>query len=217
MIWQGNAFQSLAWVHAGVDHGFSGVFPSNRPVELVQLDQCHSARVVVFEEERVLSDALERADGAIARRGICGERVRALSVRTADCVPVLAYGEHYVGVVHAGWRGLGAGILQCAAKLFADRGETSVSWLIGPSAGPDSYEVGEDILVKFCFAPAYRPVGSGKVLLDLATSARLALIEASQSPSRIEAVSVDTMADPRFYSYRREGANTGRNISWVAI
>ena len=68
-----------------------------------------------------------------------------LAVLTADCLPVVLASpeEGTVAVVHAGWRGLAAGILASAVALFEDPAE--VRAVLGPSIGPCHYEVGEDV------------------------------------------------------------------------
>src|SRR5262249_34581102 len=107
--------------------------------------QKHGARIVRAGPSRAGAgftdpdEALGDAAGMrTPRKGV------AIAVPTADCVPV-ALADPSTGrlaVVHAGWRGVAAGILRAALHAFANAGE--VRALIGPAIGPDHYEVGED-------------------------------------------------------------------------
>ncbi|WP_158879750.1 peptidoglycan editing factor PgeF [Rhodanobacter sp. L36] len=142
-----------------------------------------------------------------------------LAILTADCLPVLfcsADGSE-IGAAHAGWRGLAAGVLEATLTQLRSPRDQLIAWL-GPCIGAASYEVGEEVRAAFvtddasaaqCFE-ASRP---GHWLCDLASLAR----------RRLEAVGVqqihgggfDTHADERFYSYRREGARSGRFASLI--
>jgi YfiH family protein len=145
----------------------------------------------------------------------------ALAVLTADCLPVVvaARDASSVAVIHAGWRGLVAGIIPSVVGSLPGRATGYVAW-IGPGIGADAYEIGEDVAEAVRrsgpLAEAYlRPGGrSGKYQLDLAGLAVRQLGDAG-----IEGVgrsSACTWSDPRFYSYRRDG-ETGRQATLVWI
>jgi hypothetical protein len=144
-----------------------------------------------------------------------------LAILTADCLPVLfcSVDGSEIGAAHAGWRGLAGGVLEATlAQLHAPR-ERLMAWL-GPCIGARSYEVGEEVRAAFvdhaaaadCFAPT-RP---GHWQCDLSALACQRLIAAGVS--RIYGGGLDTLTDPRFYSYRREGARSGRfaSLIWLA-
>ncbi len=145
-----------------------------------------------------------------------------LTILTADCLPVLfcAADGSEIGAAHAGWRGLAGGVLEATlAQLHAPR-ERLLAWL-GPCIGAASYEVGEEVRAAFvdhdaaaaaCFA-ATRP---GHWRCDLAALAHQRLTAAGVN--RIYGDGLDTLTDPRFYSYRREGARSGRfaSLIWLA-
>ena len=67
-----------------------------------------------------------------------------VAVRTADCVPILVWGEAVVGAIHAGWRGLAAGIIPKAIEMLA--GEGPLQAVVGPAICMDCYEVGEEVV-----------------------------------------------------------------------
>lgn len=148
-------------------------------------------------------------------------------VLTADCLPILVcdrFGDE-VAAIHAGWRGLCAGVIESAlAQMQAATSDLHV-W-IGPAIGGDAFEVGEEVLQRFLSSHLIEPnmVGSfcrphpnrqGKYLIDLAGVAahqlrRCGVAHVTQSE-------LCTFTDPaRFYSYRRDG-ETGRMAALIWI
>jgi polyphenol oxidase len=142
------------------------------------------------------------------------------TILTADCLPILlaAYDGSEVAAIHAGWRGLAAGVIEaCIAKLRT-RPVDLLAWF-GPAIGPGAYEVGPDVRNVFVqhareAEMAFRAASNDRFLADLYFLARL----------RLQAVGVRsiygghlcTFSDPqRFYSYRRDGASTGRMASMI--
>ncbi len=137
-----------------------------------------------------------------------------LAVLTADCLPVVfadARGE-VVAAAHAGWRGLADGVLERtveAMRALASSEADVCAWL-GPSIGPDAFEVGNEVRERFCdldphaaraFAGGER---QGKWLADLPALARLRL--AGIGVHRVAAADRCTVRDTAdFYSYRRDG------------
>jgi YfiH family protein len=142
-----------------------------------------------------------------------------LAILTADCLPVLfcAADGSEIAAAHAGWRGLAAGVLEATLTQLRSPREQLLAWL-GPCIGATSYEVGEEVRAAFvahdaaaveCFEPG-RP---GHWLCDLAGLARLRLNAAGVH--RVHGGGFDTLTDTRFYSYRREGARSGRFASLI--
>ena len=99
----------------------------------------------------------------------------------ADCMPVFFADEDasVVGVAHAGWRGLAAGVLDATIDAMGVAPEKLVAWL-GPAIGPRVYEVGEDVHAAFPEKEAFAPNRPGHWLMDLyaIARARLALVDA---------------------------------------
>jgi hypothetical protein len=165
-----------------------------------------------------------------------------LVVTFADCVPVLVVGRHHrrrtrIALVHAGWRGMLAGIVHKAALMVSahEAAETAaregdlVAAVIGPSIGPCCFTVDRGVGEKFAhtfpgtYAPAHgggedrrgRPTPSGRV--DLWLAAERQLTAAGLEPSHIVNLRLCTSCDPRFYSHRRDEGLTGRQaaIAWI--
>ncbi len=145
----------------------------------------------------------------------------ALAVLTADCLPlvVAARDGGTVAVIHAGWRGLVAGIIPRVVGALPGRATGYVCW-IGPGIGADAYEVGEDLAeavrrlgpeAEGCLRPGHR---AGKCQLDLAGLAVQQLKEVGIE--RVRPSSACTWSDDRFFSYRRDG-ETGRQATLVWI
>jgi hypothetical protein len=140
-----------------------------------------------------------------------GDPTLLLSVRTADCVPVLLAGGGRVAAVHAGWRGVVAGVVTAALRGF-DR-PADVIAAIGPSIGPDAFEVGPDVAAEFRrvfgrLAPV-RPAAGDKALVDLKGAIELQLRAAGVT--RLDTTDCCTVTDEAtFFSHRRERGITGR-------
>ncbi len=158
-----------------------------------------------------------RRRGARQRRPSPTPRSRAsrgvvCAVLTADCLPVLFADRAgtAVGIAHAGWRGLAAGVLEAtvAALARSARPRELVAWL-GPAIGPAAFEVGADVRAAFCErrpgrAPrASRRTAPGKWHADLYGLARRRLARAGVT--RVHGGGLCTYTDDaRFFSYRRE-------------
>jgi len=150
----------------------------------------------------------EHADGqATALAGI------APIVLSADCLAVALASSRSVAMVHAGWRGLAAGVLErgVLALRELDGGEDAELFAaIGPGAGVCCYEVGEE--VHEAFAQRAR---NGRNI-DLRAIARSRLLDAGVR--RIADVEECTICDERYFSHRREGNRAGRQagVAWLS-
>lgn len=192
------------------------------------LEQIHGAGIVRAED--VLAQAQAggpptRADASVTDRvgTVC-------VVLVADCMPVLLCDEagRAVGAAHAGWRGLAAGIVEQTARRVAALAGTEPGALhayLGPSIGPDAFEVGPDVRDAFmngvdgaqrdATANAFvgHPKHSGKYLADLPALARLRL--QALGVTRIVGGDLCTVTQrDRFYSYRRD-RDTGRMAALI--
>ncbi len=182
------------------------------PAHVRRVKQVHSARVVVVGDDA--TESIE-ADALVSR----GEE--AVAVQTADCLPVLV-GDRRTGAVsaiHAGWRGVVAGIVPNALEVLA-RSRQDVVAAIGPCIGACCFEVGEDVAEKIVTASdptiVVRRAGE-KAFVDLRRAARIQLARAGIANERIEDVVRCTYCEEDlFFSYRRDGANAGRLISAIA-
>jgi YfiH family protein len=133
---------------------------------------------------------------------------RAMLLLTADCMPIaIARAEGVrpaVEILHAGWRGLLAGIVAAGVRAVGAHGLVAA---IGPSIGPCCYEVGEEVAAPFREAFGEDVAHDGR--LDLWTSAERALRAAGVE--RVERCNLCTSCDGnRFFSHRRDHGRTGR-------
>lgn len=183
---------------------------TDRARRLVLGRQIHEAAVATHRASAADPDV----DGVDAH--VTDRHDLAVGVLTADCVPVILLAPWGVAVVHAGWRGLHAGVIGAAGQaLLALPGaaadlSTAVG-LIGPCAGPCCYEVGNEVLAAFAGQPRGRAEGR---FVDLPVLAEQALVAAGVG----EVVQADrcTICDPRYFSHRASGGITGRQagIAW---
>ncbi len=179
------------------------------PAEPVWLEQVHGVRVIKADQ----AQGLETADASFTDQShtVC-------AVLTADCLPVLFCGDggDVIAAAHAGWRGLQAGVLKTTLQAMQCK---AVSVWLGPAIGPNHFEVGDEVRTAFCddqtnHAKAFKANGSGKWLADIYRLARLQLAELGVN--HIYGGDFCTVSEPqRFYSYRRDGATTGRMASLI--
>jgi YfiH family protein len=170
--------------------------------------QCHSARVVEASRTPVDADGLLTSESGLA-----------LSVFTADCVPVLLAAPGAVAALHAGWRGLAERIVATgAAQLAAHAGAPPhrlVAW-IGPAIGACCYEVSEEVAERVAAA------GAADVVLPHHPRPHLDLPGAARA--QLEAAGVEDVrwlrhctgcAPQRWWSHRRESGQAARNYALV--
>jgi YfiH family protein len=179
--------------------------------------QVHGAvvRCVVEEQEekkeRATSD-VEEADGqATALRDV------GAMVLTADCLPIALGSSGAVAMLHAGWRGLAAGVLEEGVSALRrldgsqEEEEGEMLAVIGPGAGACCYEVGPEVRLALTGAcePARRRI-------DLKAIARERLLAAGVAG--VLDARACTICDERFFSHRREGARAGRQagVAWLS-
>ncbi len=180
------------------------------PSRPLWLSQVHGRRVV----DASAAEMGTEADGAYALTAgvVC-------AVMTADCLPVLFCDRSgtRIAAVHAGWRGLCAGVLETAVEALATPAAELLAWL-GPAIGAGRYEVGDE--VRSCFLrvdrqaeSAFRPGRPGHWLADVYELARQRL--RSCGVRRIYGGGYCTYEQSSiFFSYRRDGV-TGRMASLI--
>ncbi|WP_368562664.1 peptidoglycan editing factor PgeF [Pseudoxanthomonas sp. UTMC 1351] len=142
-----------------------------------------------------------------------------LAILTADCLPVVFAADDgsAVGAAHAGWRGLAGGVLENTVAAMDVAPERLIAWL-GPAAGPQAYEIGQEVFDAFVSrdaraASAFVATRPGHWKVDLYALARQRLADAGVT--RIFGGDLCTISDSqRFYSHRRD-ARTGRMATLV--
>jgi len=143
------------------------------------------------------------ADGQLTERPGIG-----LLVLVADCLPIALRGPGGLAMLHCGWRGLAAGIIDRAADRVG-----AIEAVIGPGIGPCCFEVGPEV------AAAFEDLGPGirdGRMLDLPEAAERLLRRAGAG--RVERARLCTCCEERdFFSHRRDGGTTGRQagIAWI--
>jgi YfiH family protein len=190
---------------------------SGDAVGVVQVKQVHGA-TVAFAQDASRRAGCE-ADALVARAA--DGRV-AVGVRVADCVPVLIASADTgdVAAVHAGWRGVTAGVVAAGVKALGGGGLVAA---IGPCIGACCFEVGRDVADAIARAAPGAPIiapyphaSPDKVFVDLRAAVRHQLREAGVDPARIEDVSGCTRHESvRFHSFRRDGKDSGRMLAAI--
>jgi hypothetical protein len=198
-----------------------------RGEDLHQAVQVHGARLVVAGDDASVTRGLE-ADALVAEPG----SGRAVAVRVADCVPLLLADPESgrVAAVHAGWRGLVAGVVTAAVHHLTaapDAGPAGrLLAAIGPCIGRCCFEVGADVAAKIAGASAGSVVHPGRddgsrAFVDLRGAVRVALSRLGAAEDRIEDV---PSAGPEgctrcqaaeLHSYRRDGDASGRLLAVI--
>jgi hypothetical protein len=195
------------------------------PTEPIWLKQTHGNEVSTPD-----SRSHHASNPVVADAAVTNIPDEVLVIMSADCLPVLFSNADgtVIGAAHAGWRGLCDGILESTVSeilMLANQSSAQdlIAWM-GPAIGPESFEVGEDVVGHFqesglhdlhkCFLPiANKP---GKYLANIYQLAR----------DRLKKVGVNAifggdlctvMDGERFFSYRRDGV-TGRfaSVIWIS-
>lgn len=183
------------------------------PSSPLWLQQVHGTVVV----NEVQAQNQPEADGSYTK-----EVDKVCAVMTADCLPVLFCNESgtQVAAIHAGWRGLAAGILEKTLECFECKNEAILIWL-GPAIGPNTFEVGLPVYEAFCqkhpeALHCFKKLeieGQDKWHADLYSLARLRLNKAGVQ--KIYGGERCTFTDEEhFFSYRRDGI-TGRMATCI--
>ena len=195
--------------------------------QLLLPHQTHTNRVALVDAPLMEMDSSERyahlqnVDALVtALPRVC------IGISTADCVPVLLYDpqNHIIGAAHAGWRGMVGHIIAHTIEHMRSLGTNprDLRAVVGPCIGPDSFEVGEEVVDAFLqakFPPAIVRRGFfRRPHIDLWAAA---VHELEQSGVPLEAIlvsGIDTYACPdRFFSARRLGIQSGRIYSGIVL
>jgi len=207
---------------------------------LTWLNQTHGAGVLEIDLVPGSQTASCSADAALTENS-----GQACAVMTADCLPILIAKSQFRAVlaIHAGWRGIAAGVIEASLSAAAGRRPEPDQWTIwlGPCIGPNAYEVGNEVRQVFLDQCASADIGfrqstarTGKFYADLRAlaeqrilrwfAARPELLMTAESatslagrPLRIARNTECTYHDSdRYYSFRRQSV-TGRMASLIAL
>lgn len=183
------------------------------PAEPIWIKQIHTN--IAIEANVVNKNAVADASFTKEAKQVC-------VVLTADCLPVFLTDVKgtQVAAIHAGWRGLAANIIEETFNKMDIAPKDVIVWL-GPAIGPKKFEVGIDVYDAFVSNQkdadkAFKPIKDGKWLADLYLLSKL----------RLQTLGIDNVyggdfctytQENLFYSYRRDGKNTGRMASLIWI
>lgn len=191
--------------------------------------QVHGVTIAVLDEALLAAPELPEADAVITH--LDGQWI---GVRTADCVPVLVVDPvcRVVAAVHAGWRGTVAHILRLTVEQMLQTEGCQAANLyaaIGPSIGPEAFEVGEEVAEAFCRAGRgdcvvrhlWGPRGRlalARPHVDLWQSNVMDLLDCDVSLDHIDCTPWCTFENQdRLFSARQQGISTGRIVSAVCL
>lgn len=170
-------------------HGFSPGWAT--------VDQVHGSDVLIVSEPGV---------GGEADALVTSTHGLPLAMFTADCLGVVFESEWAVGVAHAGWRGLDAGVLEATRKMMAGLGGAPVRAIVGPGIGACCFEVGPEVADRF--PQSLGTTSWGTVSVDLVGEARRRL-----PGMTFEEVGGCTRCDDRYFSFR----NGDRTVRMAAV
>ena len=177
------------------------------------IKQVHGDAIVLignYDVENVLTEA----------DGIITDRVdRPILIRTADCVPVFIFDEKFkvVSLVHAGWRSTYLGIVKKAVLLMCDKWNSELSNIrvvFGPAIRRCCYEVGFEFKERFIDSVLEK---ANRYWLDLVKENIRQLKQFLPEGNNLFDCGICTCCDSRYFSYRREGGLSGRNLSIMMI
>ena len=201
------------------------------PYYVVQPHQVHGCDIREVRDPLTPREALEGVDALVT--DVPGV---AISVRTADCIPVLLYDPVHraVAAVHDGWRGTVQRLSQKVIDFMHERYGTNASDLkavIGPGIGPESFQVGQEVADQFAAAgfpmeqilkdcgpkaPTEDNPMNGGLHIDLWRANEWLLEEVGVKSIQISGICTYLHND-RFFSARREGTKCGRIINYIMI
>ncbi|MBC7771991.1 MAG: peptidoglycan editing factor PgeF [Pyrinomonadaceae bacterium] len=197
----------------------------NPYLALCRVHQVHGATVLR------LSRGVEHDPHAKADAIVSDDPSRIVSVRVADCVPVLlsSVGGSIVAAVHAGWRGIVAGVVPGTVRYMTTDATHGIApgelvAAIGPCIGMDAFEVGPEVVIEFrkvfgesVAASFIRPGKLDRHHIDLRAAVRRQLLEAGLLETNIDSTDRCTHRDAEeFFSHRRENGLTGRMAAFIA-
>jgi YfiH family protein len=194
------------------------------PHSMFDVWQVHSADVVVATAPHDHIPRELKADGIVTDNPAV-----TLFMRFADCTPILLFDpvRRAVGIAHAGWLGtVRRAASTTVAAMRAAYGSNPADLLaaIGPSIGPDHYEVGADVVEKARQAygeqagSLFHQHGGPRPHFDLWAANRLDLELAGLAPGKIATAGICTACHPQdWYSHRQQKGKTGRFGALIAL
>ncbi|MDR1082304.1 MAG: polyphenol oxidase family protein [Coriobacteriales bacterium] len=216
------------------------------PLDVTWLSLEHGAKIVTLNSDNVRGADATRDAGAIrgnagdaggasassspnADAAIITQPGTAAAFTTADCLPLVCVDtqNRVVAAIHAGWRGLAAGIIEQTLERLKKECATSPEQLkvwLGPAIARDDYEVGAEVrdallarpgITEACFLPS--PCDPARFLADVPGAATALLTSHGVPAQNIERCPFSTRQNPLLHSFRRDGLQSGRMATLVGI
>jgi len=197
--------------------------PPNAP----QLHQVHGTKVIdLIDILHASEQPLQKADGLFTT-----DPAKKIFVKTADCLPIVLIDNQqtHAMVIHAGWRGLTAGIIQNGLNIFKKNGieMKTIFALMGPCISEKNFEIGPEVAHAFIEASFskntfdnYLTISKGKCgkwHASLQLAASLVFLDNEIPPEQIYADQRCTFADNNLNSFRREKDKRGNNYTWAEL
>lgn len=188
----------------------SRAFPDNK-FEIISPRQTHSSDILFIDGNS--SNPNPMADGTISRLpGIC------LTVRTADCVPMLFAdpATGLFGAVHVGWRGFVGGIIEELFAIIRKNGSdfSNMRFFLGPSIGQCCFEIGDEVAA--LFDDKFVVNRDKRNFIDLPGAVRNKILSHGVNETDIRAgKDCTSCCKERFYSYRRDGEAPIQMVAYI--
>ena len=176
--------------------------------KLVIPSQVHSKRVKMVKSPCLLKET----DGVMSN-----VKNVVLSIQVADCIPLFLFNpiSHQFGMIHSGWRGTAQCIGPNAIHIMETHGDNAkdVMAIIGPSIGQCCFEVGPEVTAQF--DRSYSTKGKNdRMMLDLKNVVKNQMLDNGLLEKNILVDNQCTYCEKEyFFSYRRDGQETGRMIA----
>lgn len=221
--WVSPATRIQEGIWKNIHHGFLGSGGAQQAPGF-RVHQVHGTTIVKAGQEAPHADGL-----------FTDEKSLKIAVKTADCLPLLIVDEKLTlaMAIHAGWRGLTAGILQEALRVFRSVcSPAEVHCAVGPCISSERFEVGSEVIEALAASPIQLSttalgiaVNKGRAdrwHMDLAAAAVLQLGVLGANPENIHVMRTCTFNEQHnnsflWHSYRREGKGCSMNWSFVAL
>jgi YfiH family protein len=204
--------EQIPWLQHGFGTRLSADWPDLS--DIASLRQIHSDKVLIVDRGGVFGEG----DAMISNQpGIT------LTIRTADCLPILMADvrNRAVAAVHAGWRGTVLEILPKTVQAMADCFGTGLDDLvvaIGPGIGHCCFEVGPEVAIQFAPLFPERRDLDGRTKLDLVETNRRLLGRNGGRVGQLDASDLCSCCRADlFHSYRRDRESAGRMVSAIRL
>lgn len=143
-----------------------------------------------------------------------------LSIQVADCIPIYLFDKqnYNIGLVHAGWRGVTAGIIENSIERMKelDSQPIKIEILLGPSIRQCCFEIGPE--VGKLFDNKFQEIGKGdRTQLDLQSVVMQKLINMDIQSKNISDINECTCCSEQYHSFRRDGNKAGRMIAMMGF